>query len=373
MSSIPDREVIIVGAGPAGSTAAYELARRGVRPLLLEKDCFPGERNACAGGLPYPMKKRLDLPDVVIEKEIGVTRLVARGKAKEYRTERPHFVSVRRSVFDRFLADRARAAGAELLTRRLVTGVERGANVVTALDLERGEKTRFRAPLVLFADGPLTRARVSHGLGCSPREMVAALVYELADPGGGGEAFEFHLGGERGDSGYFWIFPKKERISVGLGRIKRFVRRPLREELDEFIRRHPRLSGKPVLRRQAGLVPSRAARCLSGEGVMLLGDAAGLVDPLTGGGLVFAIVSGKTAAAAALSALSARSLRAADLAQAYDRAFRRTIYWRWLKLMSVPYRFVERRTERGSYSWYPEIMRTLLDLSFFSLRLLKKL
>jgi digeranylgeranylglycerophospholipid reductase len=373
MSSIQDREVIIIGAGPAGATAAYELARAGIHPLLLEKDRVPGERNACAGGLAYPMKRRLELPDEVVDKEISVTRLVGRGKTREYRTSRPQFISVRRSVFDRYLAFRARDAGAELLTSHRVTKVERGTNVVSALDLERREKISFRAPLVLFADGPLTRARVSPGLGCSPREMVAAVVCELADPGNSEEAFELYFGEGRGDSGYFWNFPKKDSLNIGMGRIKRFVNRPLVGELDEFIRRHPRFRGKAVIRRQAGLVPTRSSRRFSGEGVMLLGDAAGLVDPLTGGGLVYAIASGEFAARAARSALAARSFRAEDLYDAYDRAWRRTNYWRWLKLMAVPYCFVEWRTSRGRYSWYPEIIRALLALSFRSLRLFGKL
>lgn len=373
MPIINDRDVIIVGAGPAGSTAACELARNGIRPLLLEKDRVPGERNACAGGLPYPMKRRLGLPDEVVDREIRVTRLVGRGKTREYRSSRPQFISVRRSVFDRYLAFRASAAGAELLTSHLVTKVERASNVVTALDLERREMVSFRAPLVLFADGPLTRARVSHGLGCSPREMVAAVVYELSDPGNREEAFEFYFQGKGSDSGYFWNFPKKDSLNVGMGRIKRFAKKPLVAELDEFIGSHQRFRGKTVVRRQAGLVPTRPARRFSGEGVMLLGDAAGLVDPLTGGGLVYAVASGEFAARAARSALAARSFRAEDLYDAYDRAFRRTAYWRWLKLMAVPYRFVEWRTGRGRYSWYPEIIRALLDVSFSSLRLLGKL
>ena len=375
MPSVHDREIIIIGAGPAGSSAAYDLARAGRRPLLLEKDRVPGEKNACAGGIPYLMKDHLNLPPEVIDKEIHVTRLSCRGKTKDYRTPRPQYISVQRRVFDRFLAFRARDAGAELLTSHLVTRVEPRGNIVMALDLKRKEEVSFRAPLILFADGPLTRARSSFGLGCSVGEMVASVAYELAAPGNREEAFEFYFGGERGRdaSGYFWNFPKKDSLNVGMGRMKRFVKKPLAEELQGFIDRHPRFRGKPILRKQAGLIPMKMAPRFSGEGALLLGDAAGLVNPLTGGGLIYAIASGEIAALAARQALEARSFRAEDLYDAYDRAFRRTNYWRWLRLMAIPYRFVERRTEKGLYSWYPEILRAFLAVSFLSLRLLKKL
>ncbi|MCX6349642.1 MAG: FAD-dependent oxidoreductase, partial [Candidatus Aureabacteria bacterium] len=106
MPSVQDREIIIIGAGPAGSTAAYDLARAGRRPLLLEKDRIPGEKNACAGGIAYLMKDHLSLPEEVVDKEIHVTRLSCRGKTKDYRTTRPQYISVQRRVFDKYLAFR---------------------------------------------------------------------------------------------------------------------------------------------------------------------------------------------------------------------------------------------------------------------------
>ncbi len=373
MGEVIEKEVIIVGAGPAGSVAACELARRGHRPLLIEKDSYPGKNNACGGGVTYLMKSYLDLPPDLIEKEISTTRLFCGGWAKEYTSPTPQYISIRRRVFDKFLAERAAGEGAELLTSHLAGPYDPESGVLKVRDLTSGAGLLFRAPLILFADGPFTLAYKSLGIGLNPEVPGAvSLVYELASPENREDTFTFEVKGERGEYGYCWIFPKQDTLNVGVGRLKGYVKRPLEEELDRFISGKPVLRGREVVRKTAGFVPLRLAEKFSGGGALVLGDAAGLVNPLTGGGLVYAVISGQFAAEAAHRALSKGSFRKEDLV-CYDDLLRRSKYFRWLKLVSSPYRFCERRFKRGRYSFYPGLIRLFFGFSSLTARSVKKL
>lgn len=373
MTEIIKKEVIIIGAGPAGSVAAYGLARRGHRPLLLEKDSYPGEKNACGGGLTYLMKDHLRLPPEVIEKEISVTRLCCGNRVKEYVASAPQYISIRRRVFDRFLASRACEEGGELLPSHLVRSYDSKTGVLGVRNLLSKSDLLFQAPLILFADGPLTLAHKFLGLGVGPEEPRAvSLVYELASPGNREDAFTFEFTKEKKDFGYCWIFPKKETLNVGVGRLKGFVKRRLAEELGEFIAGNPDLRGREVIRKTAGFIPLRLAKSFSGDHALVLGDAAGLVNPLTGGGLVYAVISGQLAAEAAHQALLSNTFEREGLVY-YDKLLRRSKYVRWLKLVSCPYRICERRFKKGQYSFYPGLIRLFFSFSFFAARFVKKI
>lgn len=367
------KEVIVIGAGPAGSCAAYRLARLGHTPLLLEKDSYPGENNACGGGISALMKERLHLPGEVIEKEIYSIRIFHAGKVREHTSSRPQYLSLSRRVFDRYLASRAGEAGAELLTSHLVREIDPREGILRVKDTRAGRDKLFRTPLILFADGPVTLARKYFGIGTDPKgEMAVSLVYEIDYPGNEEAACEFHIREQGGAPGYFWIFPRKNTLSVGVGRLRGSGRRSLREELDDFIESIPRCRGRKVLVKQAGLIPVRMAEKFATDHALVLGDAAGLVNPLTGGGLIYAIISGELAAETAHLALREESFGAKSLSR-YDRSFQRTKYFRLLKAVSLPWRLITSRLKKNRYSFYPEILRAYLAFSYHSLKLMKKL
>jgi len=373
MTEAIPKEVIIIGAGPAGSLAAFHLARLGHKPLLLEKDPYPGKNNACGGLISALMQERLRLPPEVVDREIYSLCIFRGGKVKERVSSRPQYLSLSRRALDRYLAFRAEAAGAELLTSHLVREIDPREGVVRVDDRKTGKVKFFQTPLILFADGPATLARRYYGIGVDPSEiMYAALVYELEDPGNEQTTCEFHIRAQGDAPGYFWIFPRKNALSVGGGRLKGFGTASLRRELEGFIRSTPRLRNSKVRLKQAGLIPVRMAKKFSTDHALLLGDAAGLVNPLTGGGLIYAIISGQLSAAAGHRALEKKSFGAESLSR-YDRSFKRTKYFFLLKAVSLPWHFITRRLEKNRYSFYPEMLRAYLAFSDHSLKLIRKL
>src|SRR5262249_44304242 len=113
-------QVAVIGAGPMGSVAAEHLARGGLRIVLLERDAVPGASTVCGGGMHIAVPRYVDLPEQVIERRFWATRLTVREKSSEWRFKSPEYITVKRSALDRYMAERAVAAGATLRTSAMV-------------------------------------------------------------------------------------------------------------------------------------------------------------------------------------------------------------------------------------------------------------
>ncbi len=345
---IERREVVIIGAGPAGSAAAREAALAGLRPLLVEKDSTPGATNACGGFAAEVYRRKLALPDEVAERQIRHTRLWIDGRLREYGGRRAHYISFRRAPFDSFLAQRAVDAGAELMT----------STRASVLDAER----EVEAGVVLFADGPSTLAADALGIGHVPGPRTRhAIFVELEGDWGDGSTCELVLN-TRYTKSYFWLFPKRGCVWAGVGGSLTGGGPPLRPRLEEFIEGREDLRGRRILRQGGGLVPSDVARDFVADGAMVLGDAAGLVNPMTGGGIAFALASGEIAGRVAAKAIRAGCLSAGRLRE-YPRRFKRTPHYWWLNLMA----YFRRRLEAMPPSEQPEAYARALQryLAFF--------
>jgi len=118
------RDIVIIGAGPAGSTAAYAAARAGRPPLLLEQAPTPGARNICGGAIPAALGRRLGVGEGIMLSSIRRGTVAVDGRTMRFASVRPTFLSVARAAFDAWLARRAVAAGAELRTGARVTHVD---------------------------------------------------------------------------------------------------------------------------------------------------------------------------------------------------------------------------------------------------------
>ena len=308
-------DVAVVGAGPAGATAARVLARAGKRVALIEKETLPRYKT-CGGGVVGRAFGMLP-PDVRIPVEHPCLRAEANflESGLSFRVERERAIvsMTMRADLDRALAEAAVAAGAELLAPcELRDLAQDGAGV--ALDTTCGT---IRASWVVGADGALSavarRAGWTHPLGAIP-----ALEAELRVPAdvharfAGVARFDF----EAMQAGYGWIFPKREHLSCGIlttergsgglrAALERYLARvglplPLATDLHGYV--------IPVKPRRGGFVRGR---------VLLAGDAAGLADPLTGEGISIGIWSGL---------LAAKSLaRAAPDPSEYVRSLRREL------------------------------------------------
>lgn len=311
-------DVIVVGAGPAGSVLAYLLARRGLQVLLLEKETLPRYKT-CGGGVTLKALQNLpfDASDIFERRAVGGV-LTYRGEEwLRVETGWPIAWLVMRGRFDQFLAQQAVSAGARLMEGVAVTGVEERPEQVV-IHTNQGD---FAARLLAGADG--VNSRVAHSLGLlRKRRTGTAIEAELAVPPAGmqaqGDFATFDFGAL--PHGYGWIFPKQEHLSVGVFQARPGKAADLRPRLEAFIACQPGLRQAQVLHLHGHPIPLGGSRAPLHQGrALLVGDAANLADPWMGEGIYYALVSARLAAVTLGEALQSGRL---DLAAYTARVHR---------------------------------------------------
>ena len=393
-------DVIVVGAGPAGSTAAYHLAQAGRDVLLLEKTAFPREK-VCGDGLtPRAVRQLLRLGIDIDEpgwvKNHGL-RIVGGGHRLELPwpdlAEYPGYGLVRtRMDFDAILARHAQKAGARLLERTAVTGPVTGdggaiagvtARPVDDAGRKAGDEVSFTAPVVIAADGNSTRLALAAGIRQrDDRPMGVAVRTYYPSPRHDDDWLESWLelwDGTPGEGsqlpGYGWIFGVGDgTCNVGLGILntssafqhvdyKQLLRRWLDHTPPEWgLRAHDEAA--PV--RGAALPMAFNRKPHYRDGLLLVGDAGGMVNPFNGEGIAYAMESAELAAEIVVQALDRprgvareRALQAypAALAQAYGGYF--TLGRLFVTAIGHP-KVMQLATRRGLP--HPTLMRFTLKL-----------
>jgi geranylgeranyl reductase family protein len=285
-------DAIVVGAGPAGSTTAYRLASAGAKVLLLDKARFPRDK-PCGGGLTIRAVRQLPVsPDPVVEHVVDRMAFRLRyGTRFERRGRAPLILMTQRRRLDHYLVEQAAAAGAEFRDGAKVGAVQAGADAARVVV----DGSAVEAEVVVGADGVNGTTRKALGLG---GEYVLGVAFEgnvekqLVGNRFDGVA-EFELGTIPG--GYGWIFPKGDHVNVGVGGWE--SQGPsLREHLRVLCRAHG-IADEDVESLRGHRLPLRRAGAVAARGrALLVGDAAGLVDPLSGDGMFEAFASGRLAA-----------------------------------------------------------------------------
>ncbi len=331
-----DADVIVVGAGPGGSATAYHLARHGVRVLLLEKSTFPREK-VCGDGLTPRavaplLRMGVDIDQPGWTRNRGL-RVVGGGTVLELDwpelSSFPDFGLTRtREDLDDLLAKQAVAAGAELRTGHLVTGPVRdedgrvvGVTVVRTDDPdgEDGEPVVLRAPVVVAADGVSGRFPLALGLERrTDRPMGVAVRRYYRCPAKHDDAYLESWLELRADDGtllpgYGWIFGMGDgRVNVGLGMLNSsaaFGRTNYRRLLTQWLAATPPEWGLRDEANAEGRVLGAALPMGFNrvphytQGVLLVGDAGGMVNPFNGEGIAYALESGELAAEVVADAL----------------------------------------------------------------------
>jgi geranylgeranyl reductase family protein len=288
-------DTIIVGAGPAGSTAARLLAQRGARVLLLDKARFPRDK-PCGGGVTLQAANEagLDLSPV-IERTVNEVRVSFRQRAAFARTSSQALTYMtQRCRLDAYLAERAAVAGAAFHDGSAAREIEASAPGV----IVRANGDTFSARTLIGADG--ANGIVAKALGLEPAgELAVALEGNVSSTNGLTErwknAIALDFGGTPG--GYGWLFPKGDHVNVGVGGWK-WIGPTLRERVDRLSRALAIDPSKLVDLRGHHLPMRRPGAPIVSGPVLLAGDAAGLVDPLSGEGISAAFTSGRLAAEA---------------------------------------------------------------------------
>jgi geranylgeranyl reductase family protein len=305
-------DVLIVGAGPAGSTTAYRLASAGTRVLLVDKARFPRDK-PCGGAISARAMRELPIDlHPVIEHAADKMELSYRGRRPYIRGGHHTLASLtQRRRLDHFLLNQALNAGAELRDGVSVTEIsEQGAHV---------DDRRVECRILIAADGangPTARSLKLTGERIYGVALEGNLAHEYLDPRRWRNRVVIELGTVPG--GYCWIFPKGNHINIGVGGWQS-TGPTLRQHLKALCKRrgfdHTKLTDLRGYR-----LPARTPGAPLARGkAMLVGDAAGLVDPLWGDGIYAAFLSSRLAATAALDILAGQSTGAQNYAHAIAR------------------------------------------------------
>jgi len=301
-------DVLVVGAGPGGSMAARFAARHGLRVLVVEKRPEIGVPVRCAEGISRtwldeveiePQKRWIDAEidgaKIYSPNERYVLKLSADQAGNEV-----GFV-LNREYFDKELASFAVKEGAELWVKSPAVNIIKEDGFVKGAIVRRfGEEVEVRARIVIAADGFESQVARWAGLNTVLRErdVDSCIQYRMTNIDVEENFTHFYIG-SCAPGGYIWIFPKGENeanvgIGVALNKIK--DRGEVKKYLDAFIEKHPNLRKGTPIRIVTGAVSTcPVPKHIVDNGIMLVGDAARLIDPITGGGLANACISGKYA------------------------------------------------------------------------------
>ncbi len=325
-------DVIIVGAGPGGATAAHIAAHAGLAVLLIEKRQEIGSPVRCAEGVGHEQLAQFIEPDSKwIAAEIHQLEITTRanGATQTRRASGGRGYILERRVFDRALAERAARAGATVRVKTSATGVLVENGNVRGIKIHDGTRAvDIESHIVIAADG--VEAQVGRWAGLDTqlalRDTMVCAQFLLAGIDIDPTCTYYTISEEFAPGGYAWIFPKGEgKANVGLGVQADLPRRaqPI-ELLTRFIETQPNLArGHPVSLIVGNVPVALPPARIVGNGVMLVGDAARQVDPLTGGGIINAMIAGKLAAQVAVEAIAARDTSARFLAR-YAEAWHKT-------------------------------------------------
>jgi geranylgeranyl reductase family protein len=285
---VEEYDVAVVGAGPAGSSAARAAAEAGARVVVLDRAAFPRYKT-CGGGLIGPSLAALPGKPPARAEITRVSLSLAGGRRRTRSVAEPCLQMVTRAELDEWLLTRAAEAGAEVRVPCRVRSVDD--------DVLETDAGAIRAAVVVAADG--TSSRLAHDVGVRLAHVDLGLEVELdAGPLAGEWADRVHLDWGPIPGSYAWVFPKGDTLTVGVI-AARGAGEATRGYLRDFVR-WVGLERLPVVHESGHLTRCRTPTSPLGRGrVLLAGDAAGLLEPWTREGISFAVRSGALAGSAA--------------------------------------------------------------------------
>ncbi len=344
MASDLKTDVLVVGAGPAGSMTAKWAARHGASVLMIEKRQEIGSPVRCGEGMSKEWLADVGVsPGRWVNLEVEGARIFSPNETvfeinEKHAGNEVGYV-VERDEFDKQLAIDAANAGAEVRLKTAATGVlKEGGRIVGVRAKQFGSPFEIRAKVTVAADG--FESQVARWAGLSTnialRDMDTCLQYRMTHVDSDVRFCDFYLG-KVAPGGYVWVFPKADGLAnVGIGvqvsQIKTMAE--ARAHLARWIEKPPAYAqGKKIDMVGGGVSISPPLKQTTADGFMVVGDAARMIDPLTGGGIANGCIAGKICGTVAAKAAAAGTTSNEALLE-YDRGWRarleEKLYRNWL-------------------------------------------
>ncbi|MEM1132883.1 MAG: geranylgeranyl diphosphate reductase [Pseudomonadota bacterium] len=307
-------DVVIVGGGPSGATAAHDLATQGHKVMLLDR---AGRIKPCGGAVPPRLLKDFDIPQSLLKAHAHSARIIS---PKDNRVDMPvgeggYVGMVDRDEFDEWLRNRAAEAGAIRMTGTY-EGIEQGDNNIATIcyRTERnGEMQRVTTKAVIGADG--ARSKVARDSIKNADRVPCVFAYHeiVKVPEEHQEDYredrcDVYYQGHLSPDFYAWIFPHGKTASIGLGSANKGF--PLRETT-KLMREQTGLDGWETIRKEGAPIPLKPLKKWdNGKNVLVVGDAAGVVAPASGEGIYYAMAAGRMGADAVMEYLKTANAKA---------------------------------------------------------------
>ena len=379
MDEIETFDVVVVGGGPSGATAAQALAAAGRRVMLMDR---AGRIKPCGGAIPPRLIKDYAIPDSQLVARANCARMVSpAGKNVDIPIEGGFVGMVDRDRFDEFLRERAAEAGAVRRTG-VFEKIERGEDGVNVIHYRRrdsqrpgeGTPARVRARAVIGADGANSAVARQAVPGAERVKHVFAYHEILARPehepeGYDGSRCDVWYQGRLSPDFYGWVFPHGDTLSVGTGSADKGF--SLRNAVGE-LREATGLQHAKTLRREGAPLPMKPLkRWDNGRDVVLAGDAAGVVAPSSGEGIYYAMVGGTLAAEAVAQLLETGDARALATARKRFMKEHGRVFW-ILGIMQKFWYSSDKRRERFVDICRDKDVQTLTFESYMNKKLVRK-